>query len=240
MPGGTSFGLLYLDGVVRLAGDTSITANDVFIGPDAQLQTCCDSTAGNNCVNGRSLTINASGGVAISPAIDLRGHVGANRAGGRSPSSAARVSLGGLVETAGTNAPSGSISIDSPGSRRHADPARARAPASSVHGAGGVLIGGDVWSAGSDTATRPDPTAPTSGGGIDLASSGGDVNVLGSIASWGRDVTGAGAVAGRQRRPRHVSGGDVRISGGIDSRAGRGVDISAGQPGAIDVAARGA
>jgi hypothetical protein len=37
-----------------------------------------------------------------------------------------------------------------------------------------------------------------------------------------------------------VAGGDVRISGGIDSRPGRGVDAAAGQAGAIAVAARGA
>src|SRR5207344_1060832 len=84
LAGGVGYGLLYLDGTVRLAGDTSITATDVFIGPDAQLQTCFDAVTqnGNGCTNGRSLTISASGGVAISPGIDLRGGVGANRAGG--------------------------------------------------------------------------------------------------------------------------------------------------------------
>ena len=71
LSGGVGYGLLYLDGAVRLAGDTSITATDVFIGPDAPLPTCFDGV-GNNCTSGRSLTINASGGVAISPAIDLR------------------------------------------------------------------------------------------------------------------------------------------------------------------------
>ena len=47
LQGNYNYGLLYLDGVVRLAADTSITANDVFIGPDAALQTCWDiGTAG--------------------------------------------------------------------------------------------------------------------------------------------------------------------------------------------------
>ena len=78
-----NFGLLYLDGTVRLARDTSIMATDVFIGPNASVQACWDlASAGNNCTNGRSLSITASGGVAISPAIDLRGVVGTNRAGG--------------------------------------------------------------------------------------------------------------------------------------------------------------
>ena len=60
LQGNYNFGLLYLDGVVRLAADTSITATDVFIGPDAQLQTCWDiGTAGKNCDAGRSLSITA-------------------------------------------------------------------------------------------------------------------------------------------------------------------------------------
>jgi hypothetical protein len=238
LQGGVGYGLLYLDGTVRLAGDTAITANEVFIGPDAQLQTCFIVNA-NDCTNGRSLSITASGGVAISPAIDLRGGTGTNRAGGTLVIHAARVSLGGGVETAGTNAPSGSIAIDSPGlvvtQNLHAPGA-----AISVHGAGGVTIGGDVSSAGTDAATGSDPARVTSGGGIDLASSGGDVSVLGSLASFGRDMAGAGGLEGGHGGAVSVTGGDVRISGGVDSSAGRGVDISAGQPGAIAVAARGA
>ena len=144
---------------MRLAGDTAITATDVFIGPDAQLQTCYDpGTNGNDCTNGRSLSITASGGVAISPAIDLRGAVGTNRAGGSLVIHAARVALGGAVETAGTAAPSGGIAIDSPGlvvtQNLHAPGAGIV-----VHGAGGVSIGGDVSSAGTDTATGSDPVA---------------------------------------------------------------------------------
>ena len=42
LQGVSNYGLLYLDGVVRLSGDTGINATDVFIGPDAQLQTCYD------------------------------------------------------------------------------------------------------------------------------------------------------------------------------------------------------
>ena len=239
LSGGVSYGLLYLDGNVRLAGDTSISATDVFIGPDAQLQTCYDpGTNSNNCTVGRSLSITASGGVAISPGIDLRGLIGVNRPGGTLVIRAARVSLGGPVETAGTAATSGGIIIDSPG---YVVTQTLHAPGAGihVHGAGGVLIGGDAWSAGSDTATGVDPTRLTSGGTIDIASTGGDVSVLGAIAAWGRDVGAAGQVEGGNGGAVAVSGGDVQISGGIDSSPGRGVDISAGQPGAITVAARG-
>ena len=141
--GGYGYGLLYLDGTVRLNGDTSITATDVFIGPDAQFDGCAEV----GCVNGHSLTINASGGVAISPAISLQGKNGTNRVGGTLVIHAARITLGGPVDTTGTLAPSGAISLDSPGL---VVTQSLRAPGAGifVHGAGGVLIGGDVTSAG--------------------------------------------------------------------------------------------
>jgi hypothetical protein len=235
LAGGASYGLLFLDGTVRLAGDTAITANDVFIGPDAQLQGCYDP--GNNCTSGRSLSITASGGVAISPAIDLRGAIGPNRPGGALVIHAARVALGGGVETAGMNALSGGIVIDSPGV---VVTQSLHAPGNNiiVHGGAGVTIAGDVTSGGTDTAMSTDPGRLTSGGPVDLASSGGDVSVLGSIASFGRDVAGAGAVEGGNGGGVTVTGGDVRISGGIDSGPGRGVDSSAGHPGSVALTAR--
>jgi hypothetical protein len=237
--GAGSYGLLYLDGVVRLAGDTAITASDVFIGPDAQLQACYDpATDGSNCAAGRSLSLSAAGGVAISPDIDLRGATGPSRPGGALAIHAARVSLGGGVETAGTNAPSGTITIQSAGlvvtQTLHAPGANII-----VHGGGGVLVGGDVWSAGSDTATGSEPARSTSAGGVELISSGGDVSVLGSISSWGRDVASGGLLGGYGGNVT-VSGSDVRISGAIDSRPGRGVDAAAGPAGPILIGARGA
>ena len=45
-------------------------------------------------------------------------------------------------------------------------------------------IGGDAWSAGNDTATGNGGSRLTSGGSVDVASSGGDVNILGAISSW--------------------------------------------------------
>ena len=230
LSGVVSYGLLYLDGTVRLAGDTGINATDVFIGPDASLQTCYDiATDGNNCVNGRSLGITATGGVAISPTIDLRGAVGPNRAGGALMIHAARVTLGGGVETGGIAAPSGGITIDSTGAVVTQGMHAPGAPIF-VHGAGGVSIGGDASSASGD------PAVP-GGGPIDLASSGGDVSVLGSISSTGRD--GATAVPGGNAGAVGIAGGDVRVSGGIDTSPGRGVDGPAGAAGGIIVTARG-
>ena len=63
--------------------------------------------------------------------------------------------------------------------------------------------------------------------------------MLGAIASWGRDVAGAGASRAATAARVAVVGGDVRVSGGIDSRPGRGVDNSAGPAGPIALAARG-
>ena len=222
--GGYSYGLLYLDGAVRLNGDTSITATDVFIGPDAQFDGCAEA----GCVNGHSLTINASGGVAISPAISLQGRNGANRVGGTLAIHAARVTLGGPVDTSGTAAPSGAISIDSSGL---VVTQSLRSPGAGifVHGAGGVLIGGDITSAGA---------AVVNGAGVDLASASGDVNVLGSIASSG--VNGAAGVVPGSGGPVSIAGGDVHVSGGIDSHGGTAVDTGAGQAGAVALSAKGA
>ena len=127
LSGSVSYGLLYLDGTVRLAGDTAITATDVFIGPDAQLQTCFDPPNGNDCTNGRSLSITASGGVAISPAIDLRGGIGANRPGGSlvDPRGARRARRRRRDRPERPRPPA-AISIDSSGLVVDAEPARAR------------------------------------------------------------------------------------------------------------------
>ena len=108
-----------------------------------------------------------------------------------------------------------------------------------MRGGAGVTISGDVSSAGDGTATGNDPARLTNGGPVDLASAGGDVSVLGAIASFGRDVAGAGPVAGGHGGTVTLVGGDVRVSGGIDSRPGRGVDTSAGEPGRIALTARG-
>ena len=222
--GGYSYGLLYLDGAVHLNGDTSITATDVFIGPDAQFDGCAEA----GCVNGHSLTINASGGVSISPAISLQGRNGANRVGGTLAIRAARVTLGGPVDTSGTAAPSGAISIDSSGL---VVTQSLRSPGAGifVHGAGGVLIGGDITSAGA---------AVVNGAGVDLASASGDVNVLGSIASAG--VNGAAGVVPGSGGPVSIAGGDVHVSGGVDSHGGTAVDTGAGQAGPVALSAKGA
>ncbi len=238
LAGNYSFGLLYLDGNVRLSGDTSITATDVFIGPDAQLQTCFDRERdGNNCTNGRSLTFNASGGVAISPAIDLRGLVGANRPGGALAIHAARVALGGAVETAGTARQLGRDRDRLPRPRRHAGPARARRRHLGAR-RGRRLDRRRRLERGSDTAT---PTVANERRPVDLASSGGDVSVLGSIASPGRDVAGAGAIVGgnggsghgRRRRRSHLRRHRLapRVAASTSRRA---------KPVAISLAARGA
>jgi hypothetical protein len=168
--------------------------------------------------------------VAISPGIDLRGGVGTNRAGGSLSIRAARVSLGGGIETAGALALSGGVAIESTGLAVAQD-IHAPGAAITVHGAGGVSIGGDVSNAGVD------PSA--SGALVDLTSSAGDVSVLGAITTAGRDMVGAGPAQGGAGGPVRVSGGEVRISGGIDSSAGHGVDASAGVPGSIVLAARG-
>ena len=205
LAGGVGYGLLYLDGAVRLAGDTAITATDVFIGPDAQLRPASTRQAGNNCANGRSLTITASGGVAISPAIDLRGRRRRQSLGrhARDPRRRASRSAAASRRPARTRRPAASRSTR-PGSSSRRPCTRPGAGISCT--AAAASRSAATSRAPAATPRRAQTRPRTSGGGVDLASSGGDVNVLGSIASWGRDVAGAGARRGRQRRRRDRRG----------------------------------
>jgi len=127
---------------------------------------------------------------------------------------AARISLGGVETPAQRTFRRDHDRLHRP--RRHPDAACAKGVTSSVHGAGGVQIGGDVWSAGSDTAT-----------GMELNR---------RRARWRRARlerrrrhpcsarSRAGAVMSprgaprRLRRRRHRHGRDVRSAGAIDSR----------------------
>ena len=202
--GNVSYGLLYLDGTVRFSGDTAITATDVFIGPDAQLLTCFDRRRRQQ-LRERPLDLDHRQPAASRsrPAIDLRGGVGhqSHRRLARRQGRARLARRPGRHDRHPRALRLDHDRLARP--RRDAGAAAPPAPASSCTATRGVLIGGDVSSAGTDTATGAEGGRETSGGGVDLASSGGDVNVLGAIASWGRDVAAAsGPVAGRPWRPR--------------------------------------
>ena len=55
LSGSHQYGLVYVDGEMRLTGDTAISAASIYIGPNATLSTCFVAGGGDNsCTSGRS------------------------------------------------------------------------------------------------------------------------------------------------------------------------------------------
>jgi hypothetical protein len=108
-------GIVFVDTTLRLAGDTTILADEVYVGPNARLSTCWapNGTPDDNddgCANGRSLAIHAAGAVSIAAGIDLTGGSGGPTAhGGNLVLSGASIAVPGTVVTAGRGAPSGGV-----------------------------------------------------------------------------------------------------------------------------------
>ena len=243
--GAVSYDRLFLDGVVRLGSDAAISATEVTIGPNAQLQLCwVDNGTANGlndtCVNGRNLSITSSGGIAIAPGIDLTGgNAAVARPGGSLVLRGTHITVGGDIVTTGqTGAPSGAVTIESAGSIFTQSITAPGAPVA-VRGAGGVAVVGVTTSGDPITYVSEANRAP-SAGSVELTSSAGDVSVLGGITSNGRDGTAALGENGGNAGPISVSGGDVHLFGDIASDGGTSQNGAAGATGAITLAARGA
>jgi hypothetical protein len=236
LQGNQDYGFVYVDGELRLTGDTTINAASVYIGPNAWLRTCYVPAAGDTCTAGRSLTIRSAGNLTVEPSIDLTGHSGPTRPGGSLVLSGTDVAIGGQITTSGTGAPSGGVDIGARGIATSGAITAYGAPVSITAG-GNVSVNGDIRAEGA--AQVPAPPGRLQGGApIAISSSGGDVAVRGNVTTWGRDA-GAGAGAGGHGADVSLSGGDVRV-GNVDTTGGSSVDADAGNPGTIRLAARGA
>ncbi len=243
--GVVSYDRLFLDGVVRLGSDATINASEVTIGPNAQLQLCwVDNGTANGlndtCVNGRNLSIISSGGIAIAPGIDLTGgNAAVARPGGSLVLRGARITVGGDITTTGqTGAPSGAVTIESPGTIFAQSITAPGAPVA-VRGAGGVAVVGVNTSGDPITYVSEANRAPNAGS-VEVSSSAGDVSVLGQISSNGRDGTAALGENGGNAGSISVSGSDVHLFGDLASDGGTSQNGAAGGTGAITLAARGA
>ena len=239
LSGGADYGIVYVDGELRLAGDTTITAGSVYIGPNAYLRTCFVPGAGSGgsdtCTAGRSLTIRSSSTLTIEPGLDLTGRSGTARPGGSLVLSGGDVAVGGAITTAGNGAGSGSVAIDARGTATTGAITAYGAPVT-INAARHVSVNGDIRAEGVAQVPAPagrlQPGAPVS-----VSSSGGDVAVRGNITTYGRDA-GAGQGAGGNGAAVALSGGDVRV-GAVDTTGGNSADIDAGVSGPISLAARG-
>ncbi len=240
--GSQDYGFVYVDGELRLTGDTTITAASIYFGPNAALRTCYVEGSGNGgCTAGRSLTLRSAGPLAMASGIDLQAGTGAVRNGGTLTVQGAQVAIGGDVTTNGSGGgTSGPVSISSGGPLSVGAIYAYGAPVS-LSGGGAIDVGGDIQTQGTTGIAAPDPARVQRAAPVTVASSGGDVRIAGNVVTWGRDAPGnAGAgLGGGAGADVSISGGDVRV-GAVDATGGSSADSVAGPSGQITLAARGA
>lgn len=240
--GTQSYGFVYVDGELRLSGDTTILAGSIYFGPNAELRTCFVEGSGNNgCTAGRSLTLSASGPVTVSSGIDLRAGTGAVRNGGALNVSGAQVAIGGDVDTTGSGSgSSGAVAISSLGSLSVGAVYSYGAPVT-LDAAGSIDVGGDVQTQGTSGVVATEYGRLQRGAPIRISSSGGDVRVGGNVYSYGRDAAGAGGTGpgGGHGGEISIKGRDVRAAT-LDGTGGSSADSWAGESGKVTVTASGA
>jgi hypothetical protein len=239
LSGAHQYGFVYVDGAMRLSGDTSISANSIYIGPNAYVPTCYVPGSGDNaCTNGRNLTLRATGKLTVSSRIDLTGATGSPRSAGNLNLSGNPVTVGGDINTSGENGGvSGQIGISSGGSLATGS---LNAPGAAVNlgAVGSIDVGGDINTYGSSSTFQGDPTRLQSGARVTVNSTAGDVRVDGSVNAGGRDAPAAGAMNGGNGGQVSISGSNVRV-GAIDAAGGGSAAGAGGASAPITVTGRG-
>ncbi len=239
--GSQNYGIVYVDGELRLTGDTSITAGSIYFGPSSGLRTCyVEGTGNGGCTAGRNLAMTSAGQLTIASGIDLTAGTGTVRPGGSLSLQGARVAVGGSINTQGSGgAPSGSITISSAGALDTGGLTAYGAPVN-LGAAGPIDIGGDVQTQGTSGIAQADGARAQFAAPVGIASSGGDVRISGNVNASGRDAPGnAGAgLIGGEGADVTISGSDVRV-GSIDTTGGSSVDAAPGSSHQIALNARG-
>jgi hypothetical protein len=240
LSGSHQYGFVYVDGDMRLAGDTALSASSIYVGPHAYLDTCFVAGVGDNgCTSGRSLTLSSAGKLTVSSRIDLTGGTGSPRSGGALSLSGNPVTVGGDITTAGENGGnSGPVTITSGGALSTGGIYAPSAPVG-LTASGAIDIAGDVDTYGTNATSQPDPTRVQSAAPVTVSSSGGDVRIEGNVNAGGRDAPSAGAPGGGNGAPVSITGSTVR-TGAIDVTGGGSAAASGGTPSTITIAARGA
>jgi hypothetical protein len=241
LSGAQSYGIVYVDGELRLTGDTTINAASIYFGPDATIDSCyMPGTGDRQCVGGRSLTLDSSGPLNVATGIDLESGA-TSGPGGNLSLSGTSVAVGGQIDTSGgTNYGSGSVAIASHG------PVSAQAiiapgAAVSIDGHGAVLVGNSIQTQGAHAGTPASPLTPMQAGGpVTISANGGEVDVDGPITTQGQGGSGGGG-SGGAGAPVTIAGANVHAEsittyGGGSQATGSGPGAS----GAVTVTASGA
>ncbi|MGO9751341.1 MAG: beta strand repeat-containing protein [Solirubrobacteraceae bacterium] len=240
LSGSLQYGLVYIDGDLRLAGDTSISANSIYIGPDASLISCfAVGTGDNGCTAGRSLSLQADGTLTIATGIDLTAGSGSSRPGGNLSLTGNPVTVAGDVTTAGSGgAQSGQVSISSTGALA-VGAIYSPGAAVSLTASSSIVVGGDINTSGDSSVFAADPTRVQSAGPVTINSSGGDVRIDGSVYAQGLDAPSAGTLGGGNAAPVSITGSNVQ-TGAIYATGGGSAASVPGSSEPITINARGA
>jgi hypothetical protein len=238
LSGSVQYGLVYIDGALRLAGDTAISASSIYIGPDAYLDTCFVAGTGDaGCTAGRSLTLRSSGPLTIATGIDLTGGTGSVQPGGNLTLSGTSVAVAGDVTTAGSGgAPSGQVSIASSGPLAVGGVYAPGAPAS-LNATGAIDISDGIQTQGNNLAISGNPSQVQSGGAVGVHSSAGNVRI-GSISAYGGFAPTGGGLSGGNGAAVSITGSDVRTQD-INTTGGNSAQGLPGASAPISISARG-
>lgn len=212
---------------LRLAGDTAIVANDVYVAGGAALRTCfVQGVSDTGCTAGRSLLIQSTGQINVGSGIALTAGTGTPRPGGNLVLIGASIAVTGGIDTSGTaGGLSGSVVVSSPGAVAISAPyyqASVNAPGApvSIHGAS-VGLTGDLNTGGSDATI-------SSAGAVDVGASTGPLTIRGTVNASGRDGTTGYA------NDVSLHGTDVRV-GRVDASAGTGSPAAPGGAGSVGI-----
>ena len=148
LSGVQSYGIVYIDGELRLTGNTTIDAASIYFGPDARIDSCYVPGSGDGqCVGGRSLTLHSSGPLTVATGIDLESGTTPGPGGSLSLSGTS-VAIGGQIDTSGdTGYGSGPVTISSSGPVSAQAILAPGAPVS-ISGHGIVLVGNSIQTQG--------------------------------------------------------------------------------------------
>jgi hypothetical protein len=240
LSGSVQYGIVYLDGDLRLTGDTVISAASIYIGPDAYIDSCYVPGSGDGqCSAGRSLTLVSSGPLTVATGISLQSGA-TNGPGGSLHLSGSSVAVAGQITTSGaTGFGSGSVSIASSGPIA-TQGILAPGAGVSISGSGPILVGGGIQTQGAHATTPGSPSTPMQAGGpITIAATHGDVDVEGAIGAQGQSAPSGGGSGGAGGtvtiRGTNVYGESISTVGGNSQAAGSGPGTS----GPINVVATG-
>ena len=206
LSGTQSYGIVYVDGELRLTGDTTIRAASIYLGPDARIDTCYVPGLGDGqCIGGRSLALQSAGPLTVATGIDLESGV-TNGPGGNLSLRGASIAVSGQINTSGdTGYPSGSVTLSASGPIG-IQGIFAPGAAVSISGHQAVLLGNAIQTQGAHSRTPGDPlTRMQAGGPVTINANGGEVDVDGAISTQGQGAPGGGGSGG--------AGGAVTISG---------------------------